>query len=267
MHTTASDGRLSPSDLVVRVAAAGLTTISVTDHDTVASLSEVRQHAVVRGIEVISGIEITAVHDDRDVHILGYFFDELDARLASFLERQRARRVDRARAIGDRLVHLGFPIDIERLLERAALTPGASVGRPRIARALIDAGHVGSMQEAFDRFLATGQPAFVPRVGPSPVEVVAAIHAARGVASMAHPGVTRQPQLVEPLAAAGLDAIEVYHSDHTSEMQEDALASARRLKLLVSGGSDHHGEDDRRPLGGVTLPKADFDALAARAGR
>jgi predicted metal-dependent phosphoesterase TrpH len=267
MHTTASDGRLSPSDLVARVASAGLTTISITDHDTVAGLAEVRQHAAARGIAVVPGIEVTSVHDQRDVHILGYFFDEFDRELARFLERQRSQRIDRARAIAERLARLGCPIDVEGLIERAAVTPGASVARPRIARALMDAGHVSSVQEAFDRYLASGQPAFVPRTGASPETVIAAIHAAGGLASFAHPGVTRKPELLEALAASGLDAIEVYHSDHTIEMQEHALATARRMNLAVSGGSDHHGESDRRPLGAVTLPEADFNELAARVQR
>jgi predicted metal-dependent phosphoesterase TrpH len=267
MHTTASDGRLPASELVARAAAAGLTTISVTDHDTVAALADVRQHAAAAGLAVVPGIEITSVHGERDVHILGYFFDELDPALAGFLERQRARRIDRARAIAERLTRLGCAIDVDELLATMALTPGTAVGRPRIARALVEAGHVGSIQEAFDRFLAAGQPAYVPRVGPSPADVVAAIHAAKGVASLAHPGVTRQPQLVEPMVEAGLDAIEAYHSDHTPDMREHALAVAERLHLAVSGGSDHHGEDDRRPLGLVTLPQADFDELSVRANR
>jgi predicted metal-dependent phosphoesterase TrpH len=267
MHTTASDGRLPASELVTRAAAAGLTTISVTDHDTVAALADVRRSAAAAGLTVVAGIEITSVHGERDVHILGYFFDELDADLARFLERQRARRIDRARAIAERLYRLGCAIDIEPLLAARAQTPGSAVGRPLIARALVDAGHVSTVQEAFDRFLGTGRPAYVPRLGPSPHATVAAIHAANGIASLAHPGVTRQPELIEPLAAAGLDAIEAYHSDHTPEMRDQALVAARRWHLAVSGGSDHHGEDDRRPLGGVTLPQADFDELADRAGR
>jgi len=229
-------------------------------------LGEVRQHAGRAGIAVVPGIEITSVHDERDVHILGYFFDELNPDLARLLQRQREQRVDRARAIAERLTRLGCPIDIDRLLELAA-RPGVSVGRPWIARALVESGHVSSLQEAFDRFLATGQPAFVPRVGPSPADVVGAIHAAGGVASMAHPGTTRQPRLIDPLAEAGLDAIEVYHSDHTIEMQEDALEAARRLRLAISGGSDYHGEGGRQSLGAVTLPRADFEVLAARARR
>ena len=154
---------------------------------------------------------------------------------------------------------------VEPLLEAAAARPGASVGRPVIARALVAAGHVASMQDAFDRFLAVGQPAFVPRLGRAPAEVVAVIHAAGGVASLAHPGLTRQPEIIEPLAAAGLDALEVYHSDHTPEMQAEALATTDRLKMSITGGSDYHGDDRRRPIGAVTLPQAAFDDLSARA--
>lgn len=264
MHTTASDGRLSPADLVARVVAVGLTTISVTDHDTVAGLREVRKHADAANVRLISGIEITAVNDGRDVHILGYFIDEHDRPLASLLETQRTKRIDRLREIAGRLKALGYPVDVDPLLADSALRRGASVGRPKIAQALLMAGHVISIQEAFDRFLATGRPAFVPRLGPAPAAVVDVIHAAGGLASFAHPGVTRQPGLIGPLAEAGLDAIEAYHTDHTPEMQADALDTARRLKLAVSGGSDYHGDDERRPLGGVTLPEAEFEALVRR---
>jgi 3',5'-nucleoside bisphosphate phosphatase len=267
MHTTASDGRLSPSAVVARAAAVGLSTISVTDHDTVAAFAEVLNETAAAGMTLVSGIEITSVHAERDVHILGYFIDESDADLARFLAEQRSHRLNRAREIAARLARLGRPIDVESLLGAAAANPGSSLGRPAIARAMIDAGHVSSFEEAFDRFLGSGQPAFVPRTGPSPAAVVAAIHAAGGVASLAHPGVTRQPALIAPLADEGLDALEAYHSDHTPAMQQDALETARRLGLLVSGGSDYHGDDSRRPLGGVMLPRPDFDALAARAGR
>jgi predicted metal-dependent phosphoesterase TrpH len=267
LHTTASDGRLSPSELVARTAAAGLTTISVTDHDTVAAIAEVRRHAAAYRIVVVPGIEVTSVHEGRDVHILGYFFDELDSALAQFLERQRSHRIDRARAIAERLSRLGVPIDIDGLLGQTASNPGASVARPRIARALVDAGHVASVQEAFDRYLASGRPAFVPRTGASPQTVIEVLHAAGGIVSFAHPGVTRKPELLEPLAEAGLDAIEAFHSDHTREVEEEALATARRFNLAVSGGTDYHGEADRRPLGGVTLPREYFDELAARARR
>lgn len=268
LHTTASDGRLSPATLVERVAAAGITVMSVTDHDTVAGLGEVRRAADAAGIELVNGIEVTAVHEGRDIHMLGYFIDPDDVRFNAFLVEQRHRRVDRVREIGRRLERLGAVIDVDALLQRSSHTPGASVGRPVIARALAAAGHVASLQEAFDRFLATGRPAFVPRSGESPAMVVERIHAAGGVASMAHPGVTKQPAVMGALVAAGLDAVEVYHSDHPPDMQRELLAFAIDHKLLVTGGSDFHGDDSRdRPLGRVTLPRPDYDRLRKAAQR
>lgn len=168
MHTTASDGRLTPLELVARVAKAGLTTISVTDHDTVAALPEVTAAAQAKGIRVIPGIEITAVDDGRDVHVLGYFFDPESESLAALLVGQRALRVARVRAIASRLASLNIPVDVESVLASAAARPGSSVGRPQIARELVRAGHVASVQDAFDRWLATGRPGFVPRPGAKP---------------------------------------------------------------------------------------------------
>ncbi|HEX7281700.1 MAG TPA: PHP domain-containing protein [Vicinamibacterales bacterium] len=272
LHTTASDGRLSPAQLVARATSAGLTTISVTDHDTVAALAEVTAVAAVAGIRVVSGIEITAVDEGRDVHMLGYFFDPDSAPLAAVLEHQRALRVARVREIGERLAILGMVIDVESVLLAAAARPGSSVGRPQVARELVRAGYVKSVQEAFDKWLATGRPAFISRTGPSPAVIVDAIHEAGGIASMAHPGVTRRDELIGPLAEHGLDAIEVYHSDHSPEDQQHYQRIARRRNLLVSGGSDFHGDDPamvpgrakRGVLGVVSLPPADFAALEER---
>lgn len=265
LHTTASDGRLAPAELVERAAAAGITTMSVTDHDTVAGLSPVRRVADEMGIAFIDGIEITAVHEGRDIHMLGYFFDPGDRALAEFLARQRANRIDRIREIASRLATLGVPVSVDVLLARAAQRPGASVGRPVIARALWKAGHVASMQEAFDRFLAAGQPAFVPRTGSSPEDVIDVIHRAGGLASMAHPGVTKQPLLMTTLAERGLDAIEVYHSDHPPDVRQELDAFASERNLLVTGGSDFHGDEDsrERPLGATTLPPAELERLRA----
>jgi hypothetical protein len=147
--------------------------------------------------------------------------------------------------------------------------PGSSIGRPQVARELMRAGYVTSVQEAFDKWLATGRPAFIPRTGPGPAAIVDAIHEAGGVASMAHPGVTRRDELIAPLAGAGMDAIEVYHSDHAPEDQRQYQSIAQRYGLLVSGGSDFHGEDSlgvpgrsrRAILGVVSLPAPDFAAL------
>jgi len=285
LHTTASDGRLSPAQLVARVAAAGITTMSVTDHDTVAGLAEVAAEAAPRGIRLVPGIEITSVAEGRDVHMLGYFFDVANAPLLAFLEGQRALRVSRMREIGARLALLGMPIDVEGLVTAAATRPGSSVGRPQIARALVAAGHVSSVQEAFERWLAAGLPAFVPRTGPSPATVVDVVHAARGVVSFAHPGVTKRDELIRPLADHGLDAIEVYHSDHKPEDVQEYRGLAQRLGLQVSGGSDFHGDPstqlragpsasprtrpssrtDRNSLGVVSLPPDAFAALERHA--
>lgn len=277
LHTTASDGRLSPAQLVVRVAAAGITTMSVTDHDTVAGLAEVESEAAARGIRLVPGIEVTSIADGRDVHLLGYFFDPGSAPLLAFLEGQRAHRVSRTREIGARLASLGMPVDVDAVLAAAAARPGASVGRPQMARALVGAGHVASVREAFDKWLASGLPAFVPRTGPSPAAVVDVIHAAGGVVSFAHPAVTKRDELIRPLAEHGLDAIEVFHSDHLPEHEVDYRGLAARLGLLISGGSDFHGEDPASPpapsrarrnaLGVVSLPPDAFAALEDRATR
>lgn len=242
MHTTASDGRLTPVELVARAAAAGLTTISVTDHDTVAAIDDVTAAAGPCGIRVIHGIEITSIDDGRDVHLLGYLFDKQSTQLSDLLMSQRALRVARVREIAARLAALNMSIDIEQVLLATASRPGSSVGRPQLARELVRAGFVESVQQAFEQWLATGRPAFVPRSGPSPASVIETIHAAGGVVSFAHPGVTRRDNLIAPLVDRGLDAIEVYHSDHTREDVSVYSGLAIRLNALVSGGSDFHGD-------------------------
>jgi len=285
LHTTASDGRLSPAQLVARVAAAGITTMSVTDHDTVAGLPEVGAEAAARGIRLVPGIEVTSIADGRDVHLLGYFFDPGNAPLLAFLEGQRAHRVSRTREIGARLAALGMPVGVDEILAAAATRPGTSVGRPQLARALVAAGYVSSVQEAFEKWLATGLPAFVPRTGPSPAAVVEVVQAAGGLVSFAHPAVTKRDELIRPLAEHGLDAIEVFHSDHRPEHEVDYRGLATRLGLLITGGSDFHGEDPSTPLrarpstppapsrarrnalGVVSLPPDAFAALEDRAAR
>jgi predicted metal-dependent phosphoesterase TrpH len=260
LHTTASDGRCTPDELVARAARAGLTAMAVTDHDTTAAGEEVRRLAAARGIETIAGIEITAVDQGRDVHVLGYFLDGRDEALGRFLSEQRAERVSRAHRIGERLAALGMPIDLGPIVARAA--GSASVGRPLIARALVEAGYAADTREVFDRWLGDGCDAFVPRSGASPEAVVTIIHRAGGLASLAHPGNLRRELPLGPLADAGLDAIEVFHPDHDRAQVDRYLGLARELGLLVTGGSDFHG-DSAHGLepGSVTLPAAEFERL------
>ena len=270
LHTTASDGRCSPTELVQRVHAAGVRVFAVTDHDTVAGHAEAAVAAGVHGLEFVPGIEVTAVWAGRDVHVLGYWVDATRPDFAAFLEEQRARRVARVEAIGAALAAAGAPIDLGPLLTRVRRRPGASVGRPDLARLLVTAGHAASVQDAFDRLLGDGCPAYVARTGVPPGEVIAIIHEAGGLASLAHPGVTRRDERLAEWAAGGLDALEAYHSDHSDAEVTLYLERAQALGLLVTGGSDFHGDDPmshhtrRRVVGGMTLPAEAWTAFSAR---
>ena len=213
------------------------------------------------------GIEISAVAEGRDVHVLGYFIDTASPSLRAFLARQREDRVRRVAEMGERLAALGCPIDVTPIIADAGR--GRSVGRPQIAAALVDAGYVRTRDEAFDRFLQFGGAAHVSRCGASPPEVVAIIHDAGGMASLAHPGVSARDHLIAPLAAAGLDAIEAGHSDHDAATEARYRALAADLGLLVTAGSDFHGDGGHRTsrLGTVSLTAAEFEALSDAAER
>ena len=267
LHTTASDGRSSPEELVLDAVAAGLTTIGLTDHDTLAALSATSDAARACGLECVPGVEITAVHAGRDVHVLAYFVRADDEALLEFLERQRADRRRRLFEMLDQLERAGAPVDREAVRERAVQS-GRSAGRPLLAQALVDAGHVASVAEAFDRYLAEGRPAFVPRLGAAPADVIALVARAGGLSSLAHPGKLHDDGIVPPLVEAGLPAIEVHHPDHREADVERYQGMASKYGLLVTGGSDYHGPGSGRTsgLGRVTLPAAEYERLAARAG-
>jgi hypothetical protein len=263
LHTTASDGLCSPRELVERAAAAGLSRMAVTDHDTTAALGESADHCARAGIAFVPGIEITAILEGADVHLLGYFIDARHAPLAAFLARQRDSRVERIRRIADRLSELGAPIDAAPLLEAGRRQDGRSIGRPQVARALMAAGHAADVNDAFDRFLGRGQPAFVARTGARPEEVIGIVHAAGGLASLAHPGLTEIDDRIPALRDAGLDAIEAYHSEHDPAVRDRYLALAADLGLLVTGGSDFHGDPAHGLApGSVTLPADHWQRLS-----
>jgi predicted metal-dependent phosphoesterase TrpH len=265
-HTTASDGRCAPAELVARAAAADVGVLSVTDHDTTAAAAAASSACASAGIEFVPGIEITAVVDARDVHVLGYFIDPDSAPLASFLAEQRRRRLDRVRQMIDRLKTLGIVLDREAVLQPGRDDTTRAAGRPWIARALVAGGHVADTKEAFDRFLATGKPAFVARIGPSPTDVFARIHESGGIASLAHPGLLGCDDLIPGFARAGLDAIEAHHGRHAADVTQRYLAMADEYGLAVSGGSDYHGDPshDTGGPGSVSLPPAAFQVLKDR---
>lgn len=239
--------------------------MAATDHDTIAASAEVQAVAAGHGIEAISGIEVTSVEDGRDIHILGYFVNTGDAALAAFLTAQRTARIARVEAIGARLAGLGVAVDIDAILARARLEPNRSVGRPQVARAMVDAGHVIDTRAAFDRWLAEDRPGFVPRIGATPEAVIEIIHRAGGLASIAHPGKTRIDARLVSLRDAGLDALEAFHPDHDPAAVARYTRLADDLGLLVTGGSDFHGDPAHGLMpGSVTLPAPDWERLLSR---
>jgi predicted metal-dependent phosphoesterase TrpH len=268
LHTTASDGRLTPVELVDRVTAAGIRVLAVTDHDTTDGIDEATAAAARYGAHLIPGIEITAVDRGRDVHMLGYFFDRQHQELAQFLGTQRASRIQRIADMAVRLEQLRMPVDVRSLLEDARKRNSKSIGRPRLARAMIDAGYVATTREAFDRWLGQGRPAFVERVGPAPSAVIDIVHRARGLVSLAHPGRTRIDEQIPALRDAGLDALEAYHSDHDESTARLYARLAAQLGLLVTGGSDFHGDPSHGvEPGAATLPEADWTTLLGASGK
>lgn len=238
--------------------------MAITDHDTVAACAEVARQARARDMDAITGIEITAVEDGCDVHLLGYFIDTADPGLTEFLTAQRQVRLDRLRRIAVRLDELGVPIDVDPVIN-AATEAGRTVGRPLIADAMIARGYVASRREAFDVWLAGGRPAFLPRGGASPERVIDVVHGARGKISLAHPGRTAlADDRVRQLVAAGLDAIEVYHSDHDTALVTRYASLADDLGVLRTGGSDFHGDPaSSLTIGSSSLPPEHWDRLRA----
>jgi hypothetical protein len=262
-HTTASDGRCTPAELVARAAAAAVTVLSVTDHDTVAGCAAASAACRDAGIEFVPGIEITAVREGGDIHVLGYFLDVESRALLDFLAEQRRRRVDRVREMIARLARLGIPLDADAILAPGLIDSSKAVGRPWIAGALVAGGHVADKNEAFDRYLARGRPAFVPRTGAAPDQVIARIHDAHGLASIAHPGLIERDEWLGGFASAGADAFEVFHPDHDADATARYLALAKRLGVAVTGGSDYHADDSHgAPAPGArSLPPEHYERL------
>ena len=267
LHSTASDGRSSPEELVRASARAGLGAIAVVDHDTVAALDRAAAASAVAGIEWVSGIEITSMVGDEDVHLLGYFLDHRSPALATFLDAQVADRRRRVAEMMARLDTLGVHVDPDDVFRgEGGLAPGW-IGRPLLARALLGAGHVRSMREAFVKYLAEGGAAFVPRRAPSPAAVIRIIHEAGGISSLAHPGLLGRDEWIPDIAASGLDALEVYYVDHSPEITVHYRVLAERLGLAMSGGSDFHGDEGAHGLvrpGCVPVPEEAFRGLKQR---
>jgi predicted metal-dependent phosphoesterase TrpH len=267
-HTTASDGRDTPAELVTHAAAAGVTVLGVTDHDTVAACSAVQAGCAQAGIEFVAGIEITAAVDGADVHVLGYFIDPASPSLSAFLSAQRRQRIERVRQIIGRLAAHGIVLDADAILAPALADPATATGRPWVARALVAAGHAADTADAFNRWLGRDRPAYIPRLGVRPERVFEGIHAAGGLASLAHPVLLEHDEWIPEFAAAGMDALEAYHSDHDAETTIRYLEIAARYGLAVTGGSDYHGDVSHGTPspGSVSLPREAFERLCRLRG-
>ena len=263
-HSTASDGLLSPAQLVALAVERGLRVLALTDHDTVAGLPEATTAAAAAGLQFIPGVELSTHVDAGEVHILGYFIDPTDPTLSAALAQFRDAREGRAATMVERLTAAGAPITLERVLAFAA---GGSIGRPHVARALVEAGHATSINDAFERWLVRGRAGYVDRFRLTPPDAVRLIRAARGVPVLAHPhSADNLGSLLPELVAAGLAGIECYYGDYDDLRKREYLALAKRYGLVATGGTDFHGTGvaHRRPLGGIWLPPETIAALAAR---
>lgn len=246
IHSTASDGTLAPRDIVDRAARQGIPAIAITDHDTVAGVEEAIAEGARRGVTVVPAVELSAGAGERGMHIIGYFIDHTDPVLLDRLERLRATRLRRAHAMVQALRDAGLAIDLADVL---AAADGGAVGRAHVAQTLVRAGHATSIADAFERMLGHGRPFYVPKPVAPPATVIGWIRDAGGIAVLAHPGVSGVDDLIDRLASWGLGGIEAYHTDHDDAERERYLRRASELGLLVTGGSDFHGDD--RPGGGL----------------
>ena len=267
-HSTASDGSRAPADVARAAKAAGLSTFALTDHDTLDGLPAARAAADELGIRMIDGIELSAVEDDTETHVLGLHLGDT-ADLSQRLVAVREMRVSRAQRIVERLNALGIPVTFDAVLRQSA---GGAVGRPHVARALIAGGWVTDFREAFEKLLGNGKVAYVPKDRLALRDAIALIHRAEGIAVLAHPGPGVTRERIASLVELGLDGIEVLHPSHSWDDARRLDAIAGELGLVRSGGSDWHGAPDgARSLGMMRVPAqwlADHEArVRARRSR
>jgi predicted metal-dependent phosphoesterase TrpH len=263
LHTHFSDGTYSPEELVAQAQRQDLQAMALTDHDTVEGCVPTATACQAAGIEFIAGTELTAEQDGHEIHILGYGIDLQNPKFLNEIGKFQAVRQNRIREMVQRLNEISVPLQAEAVF---ALANCRAPGRPHVARALVQAGLVGSLDEAFERFLKKNRPAWVPKFKMSASNATELIHQSGGVAVMAHPGLNRSDEVIPAMVETGLDGIECFHTKHSASMSAHYLQIADRFHLLVTGGSDCHGLSKGRPLiGSVRLPYEHVEKLKARA--
>ena len=268
LHTTASDGRLEPAEIVSLAVKVGLDVIAVTDHDTVDGIAPALAAAeAFPSLTVIPGVEINTDVERGEVHVLGYFIQYTDHKLAVVLRKLRSSRQQRARKMVAKLDKLGMNISWQRVCE---LAQGGSICRPHIAQALLERGYVSSEKEAFEKYIGHGGPAYVERYKLLPVEAVKLIVEAQGLAVLAHPAdIDDLSELIPELKAAGLVGIEVYYRDYTPDVSNRLLKIAEQFGLVPTGGSDYHAFNDGSEvmIGEVLTPPQSLEQLYALADK
>ena len=261
LHTQFSDGTFTPEELVWHAQRNGLAGIALTDHDTVEGCERAAAACAAVRMEFIPGAELTAEHADTEVHIIGYFLDAKNRTLLERIAQFQNVRQQRIHEMVAALNKLGVPLKVETVF---ALANCKSPGRPHVARAMVKEKLIGNLDEAFERFLKKGKPAWVPKTKMSALESIELIHQAGGLAVMAHPGLNRTDEIIPGLVAAGLDGIECFHTKHSTVMSERYLEMAEKYHLLVTGGSDCHGFSKNKPLiGTVRVPFMYVEKLMA----
>jgi predicted metal-dependent phosphoesterase TrpH len=266
-HTTASDGTLSPAELVRAAVKRGVRVLAITDHDSTNGLGAARAEAARHPpLTIVPGLEINCDVPGAEVHVLGYYVDDTAAWFQDFLREQRAERVARVHRIAARLAELGMPINPDEVF---ALVQEGSAGRPHIAQVMVQRGYVKSVREAFDRWLHANGPANVPRRRLTPTDAIAVIRRAGGVPVFAHPGLAERDELLPEMIAAGLMGIEAYYSEHSAAQTAHYKDLCRQHGLVATGGSDYHGERSGRTnqLGHPPVPMSVYDELQDAAQR
>lgn len=252
LHTYFSDGTYSPEELAGHARRTGLHTVALTDHDTVEGCVPMAAACLAVGVEFIPAAELTTEIHHHELHILGYFLDVQNPRLLEQLNKFQAVRQQRISEMVARLNQLKIPIQAEAVF---ALANCRSPGRPHIARALVQGGWCSGVDEAFERFLKKGRPAWVPKFKIQSAEAIELIHQSGGLASLAHPGINHCDEVIPSLVEAGLDGLECFHTKHSTHATQKYLEIAERHQLLVTGGSDCHGMSKGQPLiGSVKVP-------------
>ena len=266
IHSTASDGRFSPEEIVGKATELGLTIIALTDHDSIDGIVPALSAAkAFPRLKIIPGVEISTDVPQGEVHVLGYFIDYTDDDLKAALERFRNSRQGRAQGMIARLRDLGVHIDWQRVQEIAG---AGSIGRPHIARALLEKGYTTSLKEAFTRYIGRDGPAYVEREKMTPVEAVELIIRSNGLPVMAHPFTVNEPEtLIAEMKTAGLVGIETYYNGYTDEEIGNLVNLAGKYDLITTGGSDYHGQDDSAEtmMGGADVPLETAEQLVALA--